>query len=771
MAAVESEGFRADEEGSRSPFLESSVPVSHRSPRRRSRIAAITAVVLFPLLVPTVASADDEPARGDTVVGELVQAWPEHENHDEAVARADDGPLTWIETASGDTVRVSTDDLTDGLGRAAAAGGLPVGATVEVVVGNRVANDPTAADGLEPALEVVSAEVVTAAPAVEPPLAAAATDEVTVVMVIPAGGAPEPGRTLAQVETAVNGPVAAFWSEQSGDVVRIATAAGNDPAWFQATADCSKPYDLWAEAAAHAHWTLATGKHLLVYLPRNSAGCAYGLAQVGNSLTGGGKLYVTDVATSVIAHELGHNFGLGHSSGRQCDLGTEAGTCRTEAYRDYYDVMGVSWQQVGSLNAAQAARLGLIPAGEQQVVTPPATPAAYPLAPIGGTTGTRALSLTDADGSVYWLEYRIAVGQDAWLGTTANRFGLDSGVQMRRAGSGSDTSLLLDPTPSGSAAWPGDVQVALPVGVPVSMPSGKYTLTVQSADASGASVRFSPTGGDASCARRPSVPSSGVSLLETPGGPVVLGVGGDRGVWFRPIDGSGVWSSLGGGVLFGPTAINAGSKIYLFAIGTDNVLYMRFHNGTGWLPWTALGGHLTSSPAAASLGEGHVRVFARGGDGALWSREAVNGVWSPWTSLGGYVSGQPAAAADTGAGVVRVSVRGFDGQVYGQALAVGASPGSYVTRDLAVCSSPALATVQVPGAAAEAAYLDSSASPRVLDAGGAELSIGGRLTSTPAVDSAAGSFLVAGRGGDNALWLYDGRPGGAGWMSLGGRLL
>ena len=71
-----------------------------------------------------------------------------------------------------------------------------------------------------------------------------------------------------------------------------------------------------------------------------------------------------------MAHELGHNFGLGHSSAVQCDGAIETGACRTRAYYDLYDVMGISWGQVGSLSAPQAARLGLLPASERVETTP-----------------------------------------------------------------------------------------------------------------------------------------------------------------------------------------------------------------------------------------------------------------------------------------------------------------------------------------------------------------------------------------------------------------
>ena len=395
--------------------------VVHRV-RRRQRSLVLPLVLVPLLLTSSVAlAADDEPAT-DTVVGELVQAWADPAKVSEADDEQYASPLTWVETDDGETVRIPTDQVED----------LPVGATVEVAVGDDVVDEASQETGLEPAREVLAAEVV--APAADPPPAPAAaplTNQVTVVMVVPQGGVQD-STTLTQVVDAVNGPVATFWSEESQGAIRIGVTASHD--WMATTASCSTPTALWDEVAGAVGFTPGPGKHLLLYVtsaPASLSGCSYGLGQVGSGPASGGRMYVRDTVTSVIAHELGHNFRLGHSSGRQCDGAIEAGTCRTVAYRDDYDVMGVSWEQVGSLNAAQANLLNVLPGAQTATVLASGAGDRLTLAPLSGRSGIRAARLVDDDGQEYWLEYRTASGRDAWLAGSSNRFGLQAGVLLR----------------------------------------------------------------------------------------------------------------------------------------------------------------------------------------------------------------------------------------------------------------------------------------------------------------------------------------------------
>ncbi|WP_147251501.1 reprolysin-like metallopeptidase [Blastococcus sp. TBT05-19] len=448
---------------------------------------AVTALLLVPLVVagPGSVAAEELPTTGDTVVGELVQAFVDepHPPADGADGHSDDtAVISWVRTEVGETVRVSTEGVES----------VDPGSTVEVTLGEEAADeaaDEATAAELEPALEVAAVEVLADPEEPETAPATAVDHPVTVVMLQPSGVARD-STTPAQVETMVNTTVADFWEQQTRGAVRFGVVKTVD--WgAAATVGCDQPFALWDEAARRAGWTWTDKAHLLVYVPANAAGCSAGLGTIG-SLTDGGLAYIRSTAPSVTAHEFGHNLGLGHASEQQCDRTVESGSCRVTAYADLYDVMGLSWEQMGTLNLPHAAKLGLL--RPQDVLTVPGdqpTSVSATLAPVSvadPVVGVRAVELVDVDGTRYWLEYRQASGQDAWLGDTRNRFGLQQGVTLRRSDPGPDSSLLLDGTPSASGSWSTDRSMALPAGTPVRFSGDRFSVTVQGATASSATV-------------------------------------------------------------------------------------------------------------------------------------------------------------------------------------------------------------------------------------------------------------------------------------------
>jgi hypothetical protein len=95
--------------------------------------------------------------------------------------------------------------------------------------------------------------------------------------------------------------------------------------------------------------------------------------------------------------------------------------------------------------------------------------------------------------------------------------------------------------------------------------------------------------------------------------------------------------------------------------GSDLQLYHRSWSSTsGWSSWEALGGTLTSAPAAASCSANHLDVFVRGTDNALYRKGFNGSMWSAWSRLGGNWRSGPAASCLTGTTNIGLFVRGSD---------------------------------------------------------------------------------------------------------------
>ena len=149
----------------------------------------------------------------------------------------------------------------------------------------------------------------------------------------------------------------------------------------------------------------STERYLVVVAPK--AGCIWsGRALVGNVKSKRGTLILHDTASSfVITHEIGHNFGLGHSNFLRCDNGANDGawsdTCKAVEYGGTIDVMG-NVETSSPLSTYHQWRMGLL---EDSQVKQVWLSEVVNLAPSDFANGTRAIYMRDGK-AAYWIEYR-----------------------------------------------------------------------------------------------------------------------------------------------------------------------------------------------------------------------------------------------------------------------------------------------------------------------------------------------------------------------------
>jgi hypothetical protein len=127
---------------------------------------------------------------------------------------------------------------------------------------------------------------------------------------------------------------------------------------------------------------------------------------VGTAKSKRGTLILHNSASSfVISHELGHNFGLGHSNFLRCDTGATDGpwgeTCKGVEYGGTIDVMG-NVETKSPLNTYHQWRMGLL---EDSQIKQVWLSEVVNLAPSDFANGTRAIYMRDGK-AAYWIEYR-----------------------------------------------------------------------------------------------------------------------------------------------------------------------------------------------------------------------------------------------------------------------------------------------------------------------------------------------------------------------------
>lgn len=241
------------------------------------------------------------------------------------------------------------------------------------------------------------------------------------------------------------------------------------------------------QAAVDAGVNLSAYDHYVYAFPQNA--CTWqGRGSVGGAPS---QAWINDwFELGIVAHELGHNFGLYHSRSMDCGAASIGTGCTTDEYGDTLDIMGAA--NSAHFNLYQKDRLGWVNSGGNAPITTVTSSGDYWVdAYETGNMLSKGLKILKSTDPVtgfrtwYYVEHRSPIGFDDFLNGNSNVL---NGVVVRTGSeaSGQDT-YLLDMTPA-TSSW---YDPALTVGQSFTDSAAGFTITTVSADSSGAWVNVS----------------------------------------------------------------------------------------------------------------------------------------------------------------------------------------------------------------------------------------------------------------------------------------